>query len=49
MAFLLMRYNLEIDPNSTDRPTFVVERVGAGVMDPRGDLRVIVRPREGHD
>ena len=46
MAFLLMRYTLQIDPNSTERPTFVVERVGAGVMDPRGDLRVIIHARK---
>jgi hypothetical protein len=46
MAFLLMRYTLEIDPNSEERPTFAVERVGAGVMDPRGDLRVILQARE---
>ena len=45
MAFLLMRYTLELDPNSAERPTFVFERVGAGVMDPRGDLRVILRAR----
>lgn len=46
MAFLLMRYTLEVDPNSAERPTFVVERVGAGVMDPRGDMRVIIRARK---
>lgn len=46
MVFLLMRYTLEIDPESAERPTFVMERIGAGVMDPRGDLRVILRARE---
>jgi len=46
MAFLLMRYTLEVDPDSAERPTFVVERVGAGVMDPKGDLRVILHARK---
>ena len=46
MAFLLMRYTLEVDPNFAERPTFVWERVGAGVMDPRGDLRVILHARK---
>lgn len=46
MVFLLMRYTVEVDPKSEERPTFVWERVGAGVMDPKGDLRIILRARE---
>jgi len=46
MVFLLMQYTLEIDQKSTERPTFMVERMGAGVMHPRGDLRVILRARK---
>ena len=46
MFLLLMRYTLEIDPRSAERPKFRLEQVGIGIMDPRGDLRVILRPRE---
>lgn len=46
MIFLLMRYTLEIDPKSAERPTFMSERMGAGVMHPRGDLRVILHARK---
>ena len=46
IVFLLMRYTLEIDQKSTERPTFMLERIGAGVMHPRGDLRVILHARK---
>ncbi|KAF9646735.1 cytochrome P450 [Thelephora ganbajun] len=46
MVFLLIRYTLEIDPKSSEGPTFVLERVGTGIMQPRGDLRVILHPRK---
>jgi len=46
MVLLLMRYTLEIDPKSSERPTFMLERMGAGVMHPRGDLQIILRARE---
>ena len=46
MVFLLMRYTLEVDPKATERPTFLLERIGAGVMHPKGDLRVIIRARK---
>jgi len=46
MVFLLMRYTLEIDPKSTERPTFLWERMGAGVMHPVGDLSIILRARK---
>jgi len=46
MIFLLTRYTLEVDPKSSERPTFVLERIGTGVMHPRGDIRVILRARK---
>jgi len=46
MVFLLLRYTLEIDSKSTERPTFMLERMGAGVMHPRGDLRVVLHARK---
>ena len=46
IVFLLMRYTLEMDPKSTERPAFMLERMGAGVMHPRGDLHVILRARK---
>ena len=46
MAFLLIQYTLEVDPNSAERPTFMSERVGSGVLDPRGDIRIILRARK---
>ncbi|KAF9646393.1 cytochrome P450 [Thelephora ganbajun] len=46
VVFLLMRYTVEIDSKSAERPTFISERVGAGVMHPRGDLRVIIHARK---
>jgi len=45
VVLLLIRYTLEIDPNSAERPSFKEERMGTGVMHPRGDLRVILRAR----
>jgi hypothetical protein len=46
IALLLMKFTIEADPKSTERPTFMEERMGVGVMHPRGDIRVIVRRRE---
>ena len=46
MVLLLMRYTLEIDSKSAERPTFKLERMGAGVMHPRGDLRVTPHARK---
>ena len=45
VILLLMRYTVEIDPSCAERPTFMWERIGSGVMQPRGDLRVILRAR----
>jgi hypothetical protein len=46
LALLLMNYTIEADPKSAERPTFLEERMGMGVMHPRGDIRVIIRRRE---
>jgi len=46
IVLLLMKYTVELDPKSTERPTFVEERIGVGVMPPKGDIRVIIRRRE---
>ena len=46
MALLLMKYTIEADPDSTERPVFMEERMGVGVLHPKGDIRVIVRLRE---
>ena len=46
VVLLLMRYTLEIDPTCGERPTFMWERMGVGVMPPRGDLRVILHARK---
>ena len=41
-----MKYTVEMDPKSTERPTPLTERMGVGVMHPKGDIRVIIRRRE---
>ena len=46
MALLLIKYTIEADPESTERPVFKEERMGVGVMHPKGDIRVIVHLRE---
>ena len=46
VVLLLMKYTIEVDPKSTERPVFLEERIGVGVMHPKGDIRVIVRRRE---
>ncbi|KAF9646730.1 cytochrome P450 [Thelephora ganbajun] len=46
MVSLLIRYTLEVDSKSSERPTFMLERVGTGALHPRGDLRVIFHPRK---
>ena len=45
LTLLLMKYTIEADPKSAERPTFLIERMGTGVMHPKGDIRVIVRRR----
>jgi len=49
MVFLLLRYTLEIDSKSAERPTFMLERMGGGVMRPRGDLCVVLHIRKRDD
>ena len=46
VALLLMKYAIETDPKSSERPTPLAERMGVGVMHPKGDIRVIIRRRE---
>ena len=46
MVLMLMQYTIEIDTNSSERPSFKWERIGAGIMHPRGDVRVILRARD---
>jgi len=46
LVLLLMKYTIEVDPKSTERPAFLVERLGVGVMHPKGDIRVIIRRRQ---
>jgi cholesterol 7alpha-monooxygenase len=46
ITLLLMKYTIEVDPKSTERPTFLQERMGVGAMHPKGDIRVIIRRRE---
>ncbi|KAF9642040.1 cytochrome P450, partial [Thelephora ganbajun] len=46
MVSLLIRYTLEIDSKSSERPVFMLERVGTGALQPRGDLRVILHARK---
>ena len=45
IVLLLMKYTIEADPTSTERPVFLEERMGVGVMHPKGDIRVIIRRR----
>ena len=40
-----MKYTIEVDPNSTERPTFLEGRIGIGVMQAKGDIRVTIRRR----
>ncbi|KAF9646400.1 cytochrome P450 [Thelephora ganbajun] len=46
LALLLMKYTIEVDPKSTERPVFLEERMGVGLMHPKGDIRVIIHTRE---
>ena len=45
MILLLMKYTIEADPKSTERPAFLEERIGVGIMHPKGDIPVIIRRR----
>ena len=46
LVLLLMKFTIEPDPKSAERPTIWGGRIGLGVMHPKGDMRVIVRKRE---
>ncbi|KAF8587442.1 cytochrome P450 [Ramaria rubella] len=44
---LMMSYvTIELDPNSSARPKFFAERMGAGIMHPSGDLGVKISKRK---
>ena len=46
LTLLLMKYTIEADPSSTERPAFFEGRIGIGVMQTKGDVRVIIRRRK---
>ena len=46
IAIFLTYATIEIDEGCMTRPEFVPERMGLGIMHPRGDLDVIVRKRQ---
>ena len=46
LAILLTYASIEVDEECTTRPEFMWERMGLGVMHPRGDVDVIVRSRK---
>ena len=46
IAIFLTYATVDIDEECTARPEFVPERMGLGIMHPRGDLEVIVRKRK---
>lgn len=46
VVLLLLYATIEIDPKSSERPTFNMERLGVGVFQPKGDLPVIIHRRK---
>ncbi|KAF9642732.1 cytochrome P450 [Thelephora ganbajun] len=46
MVSLLVRYTLEIDSKCSERPMFMLERVGTSALQPRGDIRIILHARK---
>ncbi|KAI0756862.1 cytochrome P450 [Daedaleopsis nitida] len=46
LAILLTYATIEIDEGCTTRPKFMAERVGTGIIHPRGDMDVILRKRK---
>ncbi len=45
LAILLTFATFDLDEACTTRPDFTWERMGLGVMQPRGDMEVILRKR----
>ena len=43
-----MKYTIEADPKSAERPSFSGVKMGLGIMYPKGDMRAIIRRREEH-
>lgn len=46
LAILLTYATIEVDEGCTTRPEFAIERMGLGIMHPRGDMDVILRKRK---
>ena len=46
LAILLSYATVEVDEECSTRPEFAIERMGLGVMHPRGDIDVILRKRK---
>ncbi|KAI0778320.1 cytochrome P450 [Trametes elegans] len=46
MAILLTYGVVEVDPTSSSCPEFAWERIGVGMLKPRGDMQVIIRKRQ---
>ncbi|EIN05202.1 cytochrome P450 [Punctularia strigosozonata HHB-11173 SS5] len=46
LTILLLSATFEVDSGSSARPVLLKERIGVGIMPPKGDLDVIVRRRE---
>lgn len=46
MTVLLMHATIEIDPSSSQRPSYDYNRSGFGIMPPKGDMRVIIKKRK---
>jgi hypothetical protein len=49
VLLLLLYTTIETDPKSEQKPSFAMERMGTGVLQPKGDLQVIIRKREIDD
>jgi hypothetical protein len=45
VLLLLLQLTIEIDPESKQKPSIATERIGAGLLHPKGDLQVIIRKR----
>jgi hypothetical protein len=45
IVLLLLYTTIEMDPKSKEKPSFAMERIGAAVLPPRGDLQVVIQKR----
>jgi hypothetical protein len=46
VLLLLLYTTIEMDPKSEQKPSFAMERLGGAVLQPRGDLQVVIRKRD---